>query len=329
VAGKAPGTWITTGFSNQNEELEAGCFAAVAPSVPSFSALSPIPGALRTDRSLAATFESVHGRVTVVGRACKSSARFVEGGLYQSTYNATRHHWLGPSWSEVLPGGMRTDFAAAVAAYGGDIFVFALRRPDGVVVCSIPTSANPMWGEVPSPLTATSVATVAADGALVVCARGAGDDQLYVNQLASSPGEWSGWSMIPAGRRTIAAPALAWFQDDLYVLARSAGRSVLAKAQVVGGHWTDWAEVPSGGQTTSALAVATGVDGQLYVFMKGAANPAGLFMNVASDTGTWNGRWKALGGTTNTAPAAAAGGGVVYVFAVDAGQVPVMRMSLK
>jgi hypothetical protein len=158
------------------------------------------------------------------------------------------------------------------------------------------------------------VAATVASGRLVVCAKGL-DNQLYLNELGpGGRGPWTGWQPVPGGGQTNVAPALAAFQEDLYVFIKelTSGR-ILTKARSAEGEWTNRAEVPGRGVTDQPIAAVSA--GQLHLFVKGVADRR-PYSNVASSTGSWSG-WSLLptAGTTDAALAAGAIQNRLYLFA--------------
>ena len=142
-------------------------------------------------------------------------------------------------------------------------------------------------------------------------------ERLRADGIELAPGgrAWSGWYQVPGGGHTNVTPAVASFQDELYVFIKGfSTKRILVKARSVDGFWQPWAELPGAGRTDEALTAAVANE-QLFVFGK---RPETNFpqVNVASKTGTWSG-WVTLpnSGVTDTAMASANVGGRVYLFA--------------
>jgi hypothetical protein len=327
VAAKAPGRWLTTGFSNQNEELEAGCFAAAAPSVPVFSAFSPVPGAFSTARSVAVSYQADRHLLAVIGAADGHHPSFEAGELYLAGYDPATGQWLPPGWARVSPESLPVTHAPSAAVFGGDLHLFAIRAADGRVVSTLPSRPSTGWTPLPGGLvTDQDLSATVTDEALVLCARRASDALLYLNHQGPG-GRWAGWSLVPDSGVTAGAAQLAWFQDDLYVFGRGRDGTVLASAFVGDGRWTAWAEIPGRGHTASQLAATVASDGQLHLFAKDATPAGNVRLNLASITGTWQAAWIPLPARLGPAPAATAGR-QVYVAIVAPDHTPHLAHSV-
>jgi hypothetical protein len=175
---------------------------------------------------------------------------------------------------------------------------------------------NEPWEVVPGiALTDVKVAATMSNGRLILCAKGIGDQQIYLNELAPGGRSWSGWSLVPGKGYTNSSPALAAFQDELYLFIRNIiSGHILTKVRLTDGDWTDWAELP-GWIVTHTPVAATVSANQLLVFLTNADESA-HYVNVSSDTGTWS-RWQPLPNSfvTDALLAATSIGASLYLFA--------------
>ncbi len=307
--GQVPDRWSTEGINKQGTELEAGCFAVRPPTLPNWTAWSLVPGNATTENTPAA---SVDANEDLHLLATRGNDRRV----YINTMSGSTRNWTG--WVEIPPGGLITSYPLASTLHDRMLYAFAV-RDDGAImhkrlfIDSSSLTLEP-WIEVPGGFhTDAAVAATVSNGRLVLCAKGV-DQQPYLNELEpGGRGSWSGWFLVPGGH-TDRSPALAAFQDELYILMKDliSGR-ILTKVRLTGGDWTDWAEVPGKGVTdTSPIAVPAA--GQLHLFVKGGHDHK-LYWNVASNTGTWS-LWQAIpnGGTTDASIVAAVTLKRIYLF---------------
>lgn len=141
---------------------------------------------------------------------------------------------------------------------------------------------------------------------------------LYVKSSADGA-NWTGWQSL--GGNLTAAPAAAAFNGRLYVFAAGtdpqnpAVRPLYVKSSADGTAFGDWASL--GGNLTDAPA-ATAFNGRLYALAKGI-DPTSpgvypLYLKSSADGSTF-GDWSNLGGNLTAAPAAAAFGGRLHLFA--------------
>lgn len=218
-----------------------------------------------------------------------------------------------------------TPHAPSCALHNSRIYAFAVGNNDGRVYHKYympgAEEQNTMaWEAVPdgaqTVLPNGNVSSATVNGRLVLGALGQ-DGGLYLNELAPGGRYWSGWSTLPGGSAasitTDVAPAVASFQDELYVFIKdAASQRIFMKARTPDGDWTPWSELPGGG-LTNAPVTAIATEGQLFVFVTGLDQRP--YANIASETGTWTG-WLMLphGGLTDTAVAPATLGNRVYLF---------------
>jgi hypothetical protein len=315
LIGRVPGRWSSQGFGVQGTELEAGCFAARPPSLPGWTQWTMIPGGGTTDRAPAACVDA-SGNLHLLAKGITNPR------VYMNNMWGTTRVWTG--WAEVPPSGLTTSHALAMALHDNVLYAFAVRDDGAILYKRLFVGGggllNEPWTEVTGGgRTGAAVSAITSNGRLVLSAKGILDQQVYLNELSPGGRSWSGWYLVPGGRQTNTSPAVASFQDELYVLIKDlASGRILTKVRSADGDWTDWAELAGAGNTdTQVAAVAAG--GQLYVFAKGV-NDRAPYWNVASNTGTWS-LWQALpnGGTTDTALAATAIGNQLYLFAKGIG----------
>jgi hypothetical protein len=191
--------------------------------------------------------------------------------------------WSG--WREV-PGGGRTPSAPAAASpeTGSGLGALLVVRgtDDGIHFNGLSGGGWVGWDSVPGGgRTPSTPALVCIEHDLPfqsderhLCVRGT-DDGLHHNRFDGS--EWSGWSAVPGGGRTIDAPAAVEFEGDLYLFVRGIGDGLHFNR--FDGSWSGWSEVPGGGRTPSAPAV-TVFEGDLYLFVRGTDD--GLHFNRLS-----------------------------------------------
>lgn len=309
LAGRVPGRWTSEGINVEDAELEAGDFAALPPSLPSWNDWSQVPGNLITDAKLAASADKP-GTLHIFAK------RASDGRVYMQSLQQASGAW-STDWIEV-PGGFMTQHSLAAALHEFNVHIFAVGDHGRIFHKRVFVGDGPLlpesWQEVPGNMfTDAAVTAATGTGRLVLCAKGL-DNQLYANELAVGEGSWSGWSLIPGGGHTNAGPTLAPFQGELYLFIKGATSDkilVQVRAQE-GSPWTEWGPLPGDGRTDTSLATAVLGD-QCYVFAKGLHNQP--FLNVASDTGTWSG-WKVLPnpGTTDVGLCAAVFESRVYLF---------------
>ncbi len=328
LVGTAPGRWSTSGFAEQGTELEANCFAIKVSRPPNWGDWGAVPGGFSTDRAPAAATDSA-GDIVLFGKNAADREVYLNSFDQQSSSGSggsggatgqpdpgeREREWRG--WRRD-PQRIATPHALAAAQHNRRLYAFAVRS-DGNILHKFYTgdedelSIQP-WTTVPGGMSSnTNVSCALVNGRLVLAALGQ-DRMIYLNELAPGGRYWSGWYEIPGGGRTDFPPAVASFQDELYVFIKGlTSRRILVKARTPDGDWTPWAEVPGNGTTDTAIS-AVGTDGRLYVFLKGTDQKP--YVNVATDTGTWSG-WHMLPnpGVTDTALAPAAFGNRVFLFA--------------
>jgi hypothetical protein len=225
-------------------------------------------------------------------------------------------NWRG--WTECPPGGLITPYPLASALHNNIFYIFAVSEAGTVLhkplnLDQSQPTAEP-WQEVPGNLiTDAAVAATAADGRLALCAKGK-DQQIYLNELSPGGRSWSGWYGLPGGGNTQVTPALATFQDELYLLiSEPVSARIRTKVRSVNGRYTAWSEIPGPGLTLSPIT-ATSPGGQLHLFVRGVDNAP--YYNIASETGTWS-HWHIMPnpGVTDTSMASATVGGRIFLFA--------------
>jgi hypothetical protein len=311
LIGKVPGRWSSQGFNVQGTELEAACFAARPPSLPNWTPWAVIPGGATTDQPPVACADS-SGNLHLLIRGVNDSR------IYMNNMWGSTQVWTG--WMEVPPGGQTTNQALALALHDNVLYAFAVRDDHAILFKRLYIGSGNLldepWTEVPGGgHTDTAVSAATANGRLVLAAKGIQSRQVYLNELAPGGRSWSGWVAMPGGAQTNVSPALASFQDELYVLIKDLGSArVLTKVRSANDDWTDLVELP-GTVSTDASPTAVAAAGQLSVFAKGATDGA-PFWNVSSDTGTWS-RWQTMpnSGASDIALAASAIGNRLYLFA--------------
>lgn len=310
LAGRAPGRWSSQGFDVQGTELEAGCFAALSPSLPNLTPWKAVPGGGTTDRAPAVAVDAA-GTLHLLTKDIGSRR------VYINHMFSTTRTWGGRT--EVPPGGLVTNHAPAMALHNQVLYAFAVRDDGAILSKRLFEKGSGLlsgpWTEVTGAgRTDTAVAAATANGRLVLAMKGVQDQKIYLNELAPGGRSWSGWVLVPGSGTTDMSPALASFQDELYLLikGRTSGH-ILTKVRTPDGDWTDWVELPGTAVTDAPVAAVADLY-QLYVLSKGADDRAPRW-NVASETGTWSG-WQALpdGGTTDTGLAATVIGNQLYLF---------------
>ena len=310
LAGRAPERWSSEGRDVQGTELEHADFAVRAPSLPSWTNWSPVPGGGTTDAKPNACVD-FSGNLHLLAKGIN------DGRIYmQSMWGATEI-WSG--WVEVPPTGQTTRHSLGSALHETSFHVFAVTDAGNIVHKRVFVGNGPLtnepWVEVPGGfLTNAAVSAAVATGRLVLCAKG-WDKHLYINELACGGRSWSGWSSVPGGGQTNANPTLVNFQDELYVFIKglSSNRILATVRSADGNSWSEWAELPGAGLTNAGMA-AVSANRQCYVAVKGLHNTP--WINIASNTGTWSG-WSELPnpGTTDVALGAVAIGARIYLFA--------------
>jgi hypothetical protein len=321
--GTAPGRWTTSGFAEQGTELEAGCFAIKTLRAPDWNDWAPVPGNFSTDRAPAAATDAT-GDIVLFGKNQSSREVFLNSFDQQagaiapdpaSDSEGRERAWRG--WRRDTQR-IVTPHSLAAAQHNRRMYAFAVRGDGTLLHKYYPPvedegSIQP-WLPVPGDVTSnTNVSCALVNGRLVLAALGS-DRLIYLNELAPGGRYWSGWYPLPGGGKTDVPPAVASFQDELYVFIKGlTSRRILVKSRMLDGDWTPWAEVPGGGGTDTAIT-AIGAEGRLYVFLKGTDRKP--YVNVASESGVWTG-WHMLPnpGATDAALAPAAFGDRVYLFA--------------
>lgn len=329
AVGTVPGRWSTSGFNDQGTELEVGCFAIKTPRLPNWSDWTAVPGGFKTDRAPAATTDAA-GDILIFGRNQSSREVYLNsldrmttgsktGGGQSSNLlpdpDGTEREWSGwrPDPERII-----TPYALAGAQHNRRVYAFAVRN-DGRIAHKYFTpeeneSSIQPWADVPGGLLSnTNISCATVNGRLVLSAINQ-NRMVYLNELAPGGRYWTGWYEIPGGGKTDVAPAVATFQDELYVFIKGlTSRRILVKARTPDGDWSPWAEVPGNGRTDATITpVAT--EGQLFVFIKGTDQKP--YVNMVSESGTWSG-WNMLPnpGATDTALAPAIQGDRVFLFA--------------
>jgi len=321
LVGTAPGRWSTAGFAQQGTELEACCFAINVSRPPNWSDWGAVPGGFSTDRAPAAATDS-SGDIVLFSKNqsdrevyLNSFDRQSAGSALAPDPNGREREWRG--WRRD-PQRIATPHALAAAQHNRRMYAFAVRS-DGAILHKFYTSNEDElsiqpWTAVPGGmLSNTNVSCAMVNGRLVLAALGQ-DRTVYLNELAPGGRYWSDWYQLPGGGKTDVSPAVASFQDELYVFIKGlTSRRILVKARTPDGDWTPWAEAPGAGRTDTAITTAA-TDGRLYVFLKGTDLKP--YVNVVSETGAWSG-WHMLPnpGSTDTALAPATFGNRVFLFA--------------
>lgn len=146
------------------------------------------------------------------------------------------------------------------------------------------------------------------------------DNHMYVNSAADRQ-LFDGWMEVEGQGKTALAPAAASLGKRMYVFAigsndqRVYGTSALF-GQPFDGFGKGWKPLPEA--TTDAAPAAASLGNRIYVFAKGI-NDKQVYVNSAVDGQAfdgWGQGWQAVPGiTTDAAPAAAALGNRLYVFA--------------
>jgi hypothetical protein len=239
-----------------------------------------------------------------------------DGHVYLNSLMSGSRNWQG--WIECPPGGLITPYPLATALHNNTFYVFAVSEAGTVLHKPLNTGQSQPgiepWQEVPgNMMTDAAVAATAADGRLVLCAKGK-DQQIYLNELSPGGRSWGGWYGLPGGGTTQVSPALATFQDELYVIiSEPVSARIRTKVRSVNGRYTAWSEIPGPGLTLSPIT-ASSPGGQLHLFARGVDNAP--YFNIASETGTWS-HWHIMPnpGTTDASLATATVGGRVYLFA--------------
>ncbi len=321
-AGRAPGRWSTAGFNVQGTELEAGCFAVKTPRIPHWTDWRLVDENFITDQAPAAATDAF-GQVILFTRgsgdgdiylnSTQERVQSFTATIQTEPSDPTRDDPLGGrewrGWRRD-PASLTTTHAPACASHNLQLYTFVV-QPDGRIMhkyfspgaTEIPPGVTPSWEEVPGGfLTNAACACGMVNGSLVLCAIN-NDLEIHLNELAPGGRRWSGWYKIPGGGHTDVTPAVASFQDELYVFIKGlTSKRILLKTRLVDGDWTSWAEIPGAGRTDAPIsAIAT--QGQLYIFVKGTDQKP--YVNVASETGSWSG-WHVLQNPVMTDTALAA-----------------------
>lgn len=322
LVGRVPGAWRTEGYKVQDNELEAGCFAILPPTMPVWTSRSLVPGGAITDSAPAVAVDFPGNLHLLIKRS--SDRRIQMNNMF-----ATTGVWTG--WAEV-PGGITTKHALAATLHNHIFYAFAVRDDNTIWHKQLYDGNQSLldgpWKEVSGGgHTDVAVAATVANGRLVLAAKGIADKKISLNELGPGGRAWSGWKTIPNSLQTDRPPALAAFQDELYVFIKDFSGRLLTKVRSTDGDWTDWVELPdtrnSDVQVAAASTDTPTTAGQLYVFAKDPGDHAPR-LNVASETGTWS-RWQTItdGGATDTALAVTVVGKKLYLFTkgLSAGQV--------
>jgi CubicO group peptidase (beta-lactamase class C family) len=146
------------------------------------------------------------------------------------------------------------------------------------------------------------------------------DNHMYLNSAADRQ-LFDGWMEVEGQGTTGLAPAAASLNKRIFVFAIGTNDQRLYVtsalfAQPFDGFSKGWTALPDA--TTDASPAAASLGNRIYVFAKGV-NDKQVYVNSAVDGQAfdgWNHGWQVVSGiTTNTAPAAAALGNRLYVFA--------------
>lgn len=122
------------------------------------------------------------------------------------------------------------------------------------------------WRRVPGSSTDAAPAVVSAGGRLLL-ARKAPDGQVYVAEQEPG-GAWTAWTPVP-GARTALRPALAAPGETVYLFFTGPGGQVMAAVRS-GGQWLE--PVAFTGQTTVSPPGALAMDGDVFLFVRGAGD---------------------------------------------------------
>ena len=182
------------------------------------------------------------------------------------------------------------------------------------------------WSVLPGGDAPTQVGDAAAayQGKLYVFGVGKVHHQHWLKSFDGSA--WSHWSLLPGDATTSLAQALAIFQNKLYLFAVALADNSQQVNVFDGTNWSGWSTVP-GGATLGSSDAAVAYGGQLWLFAcepRDAQNRTSLKMN-RFDGANWAG-WSGVPGSIKTTSdnfAAAAYGNKLYVFAQDAGDLPI------
>ena len=237
----------------------------------------------------------------------------------------------GLNWATFLNGpaipGQTTTSGPALAAFPNQdptqSKLYVAFRGDGDNTVNIMSSADGQnWGDflrIPGQTTQgrPALSVFPNQNKLYVAFQGNGSSRpsYTVNIMSSSDGEsWDGFLSIP-GQTTSAGPALAYFNNKLYVAFRGNGSSrpshtVNIMSSSDGENWDDFLSIP--GQTTSAGPALAVYNGMLYVAFRGDGDDT---INVMSsrDGQNWSGFFRVAGQTTAGGPALVAFNNMLYV----------------
>jgi hypothetical protein len=180
----------------------------------------------------------------------------------------------GSGWIEV-PGGGRTGLPPAAVMFQDKLHVFAAGTDDSKVYLNVASGSGEVvnfrwsgWSEVPgNGRTDAPMTAAVAGGQLLLFAKGAGIQAIFVNRLQD--GYWSGWTEVSGGLRTDTAPAVVSFFDKVHLFAINAvKRKIDVNAlDSASGKWEGWSELP-GEQVAVESICATVNDDALFLFAK-------------------------------------------------------------
>jgi hypothetical protein len=148
------------------------------------------------------------------------------------------------------------------------------------------------WLNGPTP----TVVSLATDSSYLYLAAESMDGSIWHRRMDTS-GIWSTWTQVPGF--TDVSPAIAVFQNRLYLVCKQAGSSNVWYGYVdltaYPSGWSGWTFLP--GPTPDALTLTVSSD-CLYVAARGMEN--GIWYRSMDSSGTWSG-WAALPGYTPSA----------------------------
>ncbi len=147
-----------------------------------------------------------------------------------------------------------------------------------------------------------------------------GENHLYINSAADRQ-PFDGWIEVEGKGTSAVAPAIATLGNRMYVLACGAGdQRIYINSALIGqpfdGFGFGWQ--PIADATTDVSVAAASLGNRIYVFAKGI-NDKKIYVNSGVERKAfdgWGKGWQSVPGlTSNVAPAAAALGNRIYVFA--------------
>jgi len=296
--------WSSEGFNNQGSEVEQGGFAELAPSEPVWDSDTLLSGATTDVPPTALSNPRDNSVQVLVNVADKLGGRRILVNTLQSDDRWSG--WLAPAIATHID----TRVALAAVAHHGVSYVFASEHGTNRIRFAKLGDGALGWSMAPAGLVSSlSPAAVVCNGRLVLAVTGADGALTYAEMRPGGRDSWEPAMKVPSSPATSMPPALATFQDELYVFVIDNNGDIRVAARTLSGAWTDWSLVPAllPIRTNRPIAVASFSTGavspsgkssfqvtQLHLFgIDTRSSPSVLSQAIASDTGTWN-TWAAM-----------------------------------